>query len=118
MNIDRYEPFDTSSLTPHPLAERQNKVTLDDLAELPGSRSRSEAEKDLPPLENGADLVYLDGTRIGTAVEVRDVDVLVRERMAYLEVESIEAVTRGYVGWGTAIAAVLGFLLVHLLQDV
>ncbi len=67
--------------------------------------------------ENGTDLVYLDGTRVGTAVEVRAVDVLVRERLGYMEVESIEAVTRGYVGWGTAVAAALAFVLVRLLQD-
>ena len=80
-------------------------------------RSIAKSERLRVVRENGAELVYLDGTRIGTAVEVRDVDVLVRERLGYMEVESIEAVTRGYFGWGTAVAAVLAFILVRLLQD-
>lgn len=67
---------------------------------------------------NGTDVVNLDGAPVGTAVEVRDVDVVVRQRFAFFEVEDVRVVSGAYLGWGTAIAAVLAFLLVKLLQDV
>ena len=66
---------------------------------------------------NGVDIVYLHGTPIGRAVEVRGVDIVVRERLAFFEIDDVRVVSRAYFGWGTAIAAVLAFLLVQLLKD-
>jgi hypothetical protein len=65
----------------------------------------------------GADIVNVHGTPIGTAVEVRDVDILVRERIAFFEVEDVRVVRKAYFGWGTAIAAGLAFALVQVLED-
>jgi hypothetical protein len=63
-----------------------------------------------------SDIVVLAGTPIGRALEVRDVDVLVRQRFSFFEIEDVRVVSRGYLGWGTVIAAVLGFLLVKVLE--
>jgi hypothetical protein len=65
----------------------------------------------------GTDIVNVHGTPIGTAVEVRDVDILVRERIAFFEVEDVGVVRKAYFGWGTAIAAGLAFALVQALED-
>ena len=67
---------------------------------------------------DGVDVVYRDGTPIGRAVEVRGVDIVVRERLAFFEIDDMRVVSKAYFGWGTAIAAVLAFLLVRILQDV
>jgi len=67
---------------------------------------------------DGVRVALLHGAPLGRAVEVRDVDVVVRERLAFFEVEEVDVVTRAYFGWGTAIAAVLAFLLVKVLEDV
>jgi len=66
---------------------------------------------------DGADIVYVDDVPVGTAVEIRDVDILVRERLAFFEVADVRVVDRAYFGWGTGIAAVLAFLLVRVLED-
>lgn len=66
---------------------------------------------------DGRDVVYVDGVAVGTAVEVRGVDILVRERLGFFEIEEMEVVSRAYFGWGTGIAAVLAFFLVQILQD-
>ncbi len=66
---------------------------------------------------DGVDIVYRDGTPIGKAVEIRGVDIVVRERLAFFEIDDIRVVSKAYFGWGTAIAAVLTFLLVRILQD-
>jgi hypothetical protein len=66
----------------------------------------------------GVDIVEMHGTPIGTAVEVRDVDILVRERIAFFEIEDVSVVRRAYFGWGTAIAAGLAFALVQVLEDI
>ncbi len=66
---------------------------------------------------DGVDIVYQDGTPIGRAMEIRGVDIVVRERLAFFEIDDIRVVSKAYFGWGTAIAAVLAFLLVRLLQD-
>lgn len=79
---------------------------------LPKSGGLTVVERD------GVEVVYVDRMPLGTAVEIRDVDVLVRERLAFFEVEDVRVVSRAYVGWGTAIAAVLAFLLVQILEDV
>jgi hypothetical protein len=65
----------------------------------------------------GVDVVYRDGTPIGRAVEIRGVDIVVRERLAFFEIDDIRVVSKAYFGWGTAIAAVLAFLVVRVLQD-
>ena len=66
---------------------------------------------------DGVDIVYRDGTPIGRAVEIRGVDIVVRERLAFFEIDDIRVVSKAYFGWGTAVAAVLAFLLVRILQD-
>ena len=66
---------------------------------------------------DGADIVYVDDAPVGTAVEIRDVDILVRERLAFFEVADVRVVSKAYFGWGTGIAAVLAFLLVRVLED-
>lgn len=66
---------------------------------------------------DGVDIAYRDGTPIGRAVEIRGVDIVVRERLAFFEIDDIRVVSKAYFGWGTAIAAVLTFLLVQILQD-
>jgi len=63
------------------------------------------------------DIVYRDGTPIGRAMEIRGVDIVVRERLVFFEIDDIRVVSKAYFGWGTAIAAVLAFLLVRILQD-
>ena len=65
----------------------------------------------------GVDIVYLDGIPIGTAMEIRDVDIVVRERRAFFEIDDVRVVSGAYFGWGTAVAAVLAFLMVRVLQD-
>ena len=66
---------------------------------------------------DGVDVVYRDDTPIGRAIEIRGVDIVVRERLAFFEIDDIRVVSKAYFGWGTAIAAVLAFLLVRVLQD-
>ena len=67
---------------------------------------------------DGVDIVYVHEAPIGRAVEIRDVDIVVRERLGFVEVEDVRVVSRAYFGGGTAIAAVLAFLLVKVLEDV
>jgi hypothetical protein len=67
---------------------------------------------------DGVDVVYLNDAPIGRAVEIRDVDIVVRERLDFFEVEDVRVVSKAYFGWGTGIAAVLAFLLVRVLEDV
>ncbi|MCK4408689.1 MAG: hypothetical protein KAW67_01300, partial [Candidatus Eisenbacteria sp.] len=67
---------------------------------------------------DGVDIVYLHGTPIGRAMEIRDVDIVVRERLAFFEIDDVRVVSGAYFGWGTAVAAVLAFLLVRVLQDI
>lgn len=66
---------------------------------------------------DGVDVVYLHGAPIGTAVEIRAVDILVRGRLAFFEIADVRVVSKAYFGWGTGIAAVLAFLLVQVLED-
>jgi len=67
---------------------------------------------------DGTDIVYVSGVAIGTAVEIRDFDVVVREKLMSSEIADARVKTDTYLGWGTAVAAVLAFLLVKLLEDV
>lgn len=68
--------------------------------------------------KDGTDIVYVSGVAIGTAVEIRDFDVVVRQRLLSSEIEDAGVASRAYLGWGTAVAAVLTFLLVKLLEEV
>jgi small nuclear ribonucleoprotein (snRNP)-like protein len=65
----------------------------------------------------GVDVVQVHGVPVGTAVEIRDVDILVRERIAFFEIDDISVVRHAYFGWGTGIAAALAFALVHVFED-
>jgi hypothetical protein len=66
---------------------------------------------------DGRDMVLLSGVPVGTAVEIRDFDVVVRRSFPRGAVESVSLVRPAHVGWGTPVAAVLGFLLFQLLED-
>jgi hypothetical protein len=91
-------------------------VSLEDGA-LIVERSRLRGE-DLSVVDrDGRQVVYVDGSPVGTAVLIRDVDVLVRERLEFFMVKDVSVVSRAYFGWGTAVAAVLAFFLVHLLKE-
>ena len=68
--------------------------------------------------KDGVDIVYVRGVAVGKAVEVRDFDVVVREKLFRSEYEDARVKSRAYLGWGTAIAAVLAFFLVKLLEEV
>lgn len=67
--------------------------------------------------KDDVDVVYVDGAPVGAAVDVRAVDILVRQRLAFFEVADVRVVSKAYFGWGTGIAAVLAFLLVRILED-
>jgi hypothetical protein len=81
-------------------------------------RSRVRSERLSVTDRDGTQVVYVDGSPVGTVVAVRDVDVLVRERVAFFRIEDVRVVSRAYFGWGTAIAAVMAFFLVKILEEV
>ncbi len=66
---------------------------------------------------DGRDIVYVSGVAVGEAVEIRDFDVVVREKLFPSEYDDARVRSRAYFGWGTAVAAVLAFLLVQLLGE-
>ncbi len=68
--------------------------------------------------KDGVDYVYVDGVVVGTAVEVRDYDIVTRQRIPISEIDGMSVEARGYLGWGSAVAGVLAFFLVKVLQDV
>jgi hypothetical protein len=92
-------------------------VALEDGA-LVVERSRLKSERLTVRDRDGRQVVYVDGSPVGTAVMVRDVDVLVRERIEFFRIEDVRVVSRAYFGWGTAIAAVLAYFLVKILEEV
>ncbi len=65
---------------------------------------------------DGVDMVYLEDVPIGPAVEVRDFDVVVRERIPLEAVEDARVRRRALFGWGTLAAAVVTFVLVQAVQ--
>jgi hypothetical protein len=66
--------------------------------------------------KDGIGYVYVDGVVSGTAVEVRTVDVLTRQRIPAKDVMDLDVKVRGYLGWGSAIAGVLTYFLVQILE--
>lgn len=80
-------------------------------------RSRLRSENLSVVDRDGRQVVYVDGSPVGTAVMVRDVDVLVRERIAFFRIEDVRVVSRAYFGWGTAIAAVVAYFLVKVIEE-
>jgi hypothetical protein len=66
----------------------------------------------------GVDYVEMAGRVLGTAVEVRAFDIVVRESVAPEAVSRLDVRTRAYIGWGTAVAAVLAFALVLAIEDI
>jgi hypothetical protein len=66
---------------------------------------------------DGRDVVYVAGVAVGEAVEIRDFDVVVREKLFPSEYENARVRSRAYFGWGAAVAAVLAFFLVQLLEE-
>ena len=67
--------------------------------------------------KDGTDIVYVSRVAVGEAVEIRDFDVVVRERLFPWEYDEALVRSGGYFGWGTAVAAVLAFFLVQLLEE-
>jgi hypothetical protein len=67
--------------------------------------------------KDGRDIVYVAGVAKGEAVEIRDFDVVVREKLRPSEYDGARVRSRAYFGWGTAVAAVLAFFLVQLLEE-
>jgi hypothetical protein len=65
----------------------------------------------------GTDYVYDRGVVVGTAVEIRDFDIVTRQRVSPRDVGSLDVKTRAYAGWGTVVAGVLAFFLVMVLED-
>ena len=75
--------------------------------------------EDLEVLRVGdTEYVYVRGVVVGTAVEVRDFDVVTRQRISPREVGAVDVKTRAYAGWGSVLAGVLTFFLVMVLGDV
>lgn len=66
----------------------------------------------------GGRFVEEEGRVVGTAVEVRDFDVVVRRSVAPEAVRDLTVRTRAYFGWGTGIAAALAFALVLAIEDI
>lgn len=67
---------------------------------------------------DGTDYVYVRGIVVGTLVEVRDFDVVTRQRISPGDVTTMGVKTRAYAGWGSVLAGVLTFFLVMVLGDV
>ncbi len=66
----------------------------------------------------GEPVVFVGRVAVGTAVEIREFDVLVRERHPFSRVEEVRVATSAYFGWGAALGAVLTYALVTLaLED-
>ncbi len=66
---------------------------------------------------DGEEIAYVQNVPVGVAVEVRDFDVVVLQKIPLREIEDTEVATRALFGWGTAVAALLAFGLVQILQD-
>jgi len=66
----------------------------------------------------GTDYVESAGVIIGTAVEARDLDVVVRQTVPSESVSELFVTTRAYIGWGTGIAAVLAFAAVLAIEEI
>jgi hypothetical protein len=67
--------------------------------------------------KEGVDIAYVDDVPIGTAVEIRDFDIVVRERIPVNGIEEARVGKRALFGWGTLIAAAITFALVQVIQD-
>ena len=66
----------------------------------------------------GEPIVYVGRVAVGTAVEIREFDVLVRERHPFSRVEDVRVATSAYFGWGAVLGAVLTYTFVSLaLED-
>jgi hypothetical protein len=67
--------------------------------------------------KDGTDFVYVDGVVTGRALEIRDYDIVARRSIPLRTVEELHVKARGYLGWGSAVAGVLTFFLVPILED-
>jgi len=67
--------------------------------------------------EDGRDIAYVRGAAVGEAVEIRDFDVAVRQTFREDELARTDVATRAYVGWGTALAALLSFFMVRVIAE-
>ncbi len=65
----------------------------------------------------GVDYVYVRGVAAGTAVEIRDFDIVTRQRVPLCEADDLTVRSRGYLGWGSAVAGVLTFFLLRVVED-
>ncbi len=66
-------------------------------------------------VERGGEPVVLVGRlAVGTAVEIREFDVLVRERHPFSRVDEVRVATSAYFGWGALLGAVLTYAFISL----
>lgn len=70
-------------------------------------------------VERGGEPVVLVGRLpVGTAVEIREFDVLVRERHPFSRFDEIRVATGAYFGWGALVGAALTYAFITLaLED-
>lgn len=67
---------------------------------------------------DGQPVVLIGSLAVGTAVDVREFDVLVRERHPFSRIDEIRVATGAYFGWGALLGAVLTYGLITLaLED-
>lgn len=66
----------------------------------------------------GEPVVFMGRWAVGTAVEIREFDVLVRERHPLSRVDEVRVATGAYFGWGALVGAVLTYAFISLaLED-
>jgi len=66
----------------------------------------------------GEPVVFVGRWAVGTAVEIRDFDILVRERHPLPRVDEVRVATGAYFGWGALLGAVLTYAFISLaLED-
>ena len=66
---------------------------------------------------DGIDYVYVGGVVSGTATEIRDFDIVMRRSVLLRDTDELAVKTRGYLGWGSAVAGGLTFFLVKVLAE-
>jgi hypothetical protein len=66
---------------------------------------------------DGVDYVYVEGVASGTAVEIRDFDVVTRRSVLLRDTEELVVKSSGYLGWGSVVAGVFAFFLVPILRE-
>jgi hypothetical protein len=66
---------------------------------------------------DGEPVVLLGRLALGTAVEIREFDIVVRERHPFSRIDEISVATGAYFGWGALLGAILTFGFIELALD-